>query len=86
MSLDEIPTTEKDATLEGQDSSKTQDSNSEKTLTESDAKKRVEDAVAQYGDRIKRETIDPITRERDTFKYQVEANADELKEPQEKIT
>lgn len=75
--LDETKVLEKDPTLKGQDLPKDDESNSKdtpKNYTEKEYLKGIEDAIAQYGDRIKREKIDPITQERDTFK----ANADKV--------
>ncbi len=76
MGTDEIKPTAGDATLtKGQDSPKENESNSQQTpriYTEAEHKKAVEDAIAQYGDRIKRERIDPIAKELETFKLQVQ--------------
>ena len=47
-------------------------SNTPQTITLEEHRKKVEDAVAQYGDKVKQEKIDPITKERDTFKTQAE--------------
>ena len=71
---DEIKTTGTDATpLEGQDSSKRDESNSQqpKLRTEAEYQKGIADAIAVYGDKIKREKLDVITQERDTYKSQV---------------
>jgi len=58
----------------GQDLSKGDESNSTipQTITLEEHRKGIEDAVAQYGDKVKQEKIDPIAKERDTFKAQVE--------------
>jgi len=74
MTLDEIKDQEVDATPEGQDLPEGNESNSPtpKHYTEEEYRKGLEDAIAQYGDRIKREKIDPIVIERDTFKSQVD--------------
>ena len=91
MALDEIKKPEKDATPKGQDSSKAKESNSNQTpvnFTEAEHIKGIEDAIAQYGDRVKREQINPITKERDTLKSQlgtVQDNAAELEKLQEKF-
>lgn len=80
---DEIKQSIGDATLKGQDSLMAQESNSgktPKTFTESEHKKAIEDAIAQYGDRIKRERIDPIARELTEFKIQVQKEKDEAEE------
>lgn len=92
---DEIKTQTVDPTPKGQDLPKGAESNSKETpkhYTESEYKKGIEDAIAQYGDRIKKDKLDPITRERDTFKAQVEqvkkeatAALDTLKETQDEI-
>jgi len=71
---DEIKNQEVDSTP-GQDSPIEDESNSKvtpKTYTEDEHRKGIEDAIAQYGDRIKQEKIDPITKERNAFKTQVE--------------
>lgn len=70
--MDEIENPKADAASQEQDSTKGDESNSVPKYTELEyrkaMKKASEDAVAKYGDRIKRETLDPITKERDTFK------------------
>jgi predicted transcriptional regulator len=83
--LDEIKNQSADSTPKGQNSQEGKESNSQpkpKTYTESEHKKLVEDAIAQYGDRIKKEKIDPVVMERDTFKTKVS----ELEPLQNKIT
>jgi len=72
--MDEIKKPEEDATLKGQDFPPGKESNSgqtPRTFTQEEHNKGVEDGIAQYGDRIKREQIDPITKERDTLKTEV---------------
>ena len=71
--MDEINDSKADLTS-GQDSPEGNESNSTTTqnYTEEQYRKGIEDAIAQYGDRVKREKIDPIATERDTFKTQVE--------------
>ena len=71
--MDEINTQAEDSTL-GQNSPTESESNSTATrnYTEEQHRKGIEDAIAQYGDKVKREKIDPIATERDTFKAQVE--------------
>jgi len=73
MTLDEINDSKADPTS-GQDSPKGNESNSTtpQTITLEEHRKGIEDAIAQYGDKVKREKIDPIATERDTFKNQVE--------------
>ena len=73
MERDEIKDPVVDPTP-GQDSPKGDESNSTTTpnYTEEQYRKGIEDAIAQYGDKVKREKIDPIATERDTFKNQVE--------------
>lgn len=63
--VDETQKAPGDATPKGQDSQAAAGSNSQapKTFSEADHKKGIEDAVAQYGDRIKREKLDPISKE-----------------------
>ena len=72
--MDEIETQQADSTLAGQDSPESDESNSTETqtITLEEHKKGIEDAIAQYGDKVKRERIDPIATERNTFKAQVE--------------
>jgi len=72
--MDEIETQTADSTQEGQDLPEGKESNSTtpQTITLEEHKKGIEDAIAQYGDRIKQEKIDPIATERDGFKSQVE--------------
>jgi len=84
---DEIVTQNADATPEkGQDSPKETESNSKpvKTYTEAEHKKAIEDAIAQYGDKIKREKLDPITRERDEYKTKAESAVNETTKKLEK--
>ncbi len=73
MTLDEIKDSRADPTP-GQDSPKGNESNSTETqtITLEDHRKKLEDAIAQYGDKVKREKIDPIATELSTFKAQVE--------------
>jgi len=66
--VDEIENPKTDAASQEQDSTKGDESNSIPKYTELERKKAIEDAIAKYGDRIKREKLDPITHERDTFK------------------
>ncbi|KKN00163.1 hypothetical protein LCGC14_1140570 [marine sediment metagenome] len=83
LTMDEIKKPEADPTPKGQDLPKGDESNSTKVpgnITPEEHKKGIEDAVAQYGDRIKRETIDPITQERDTFKAQAEQAVKDAKD------
>ena len=73
--MDEIETQQADSTLEGQNLPEGAESNSKETpkhYTEEEHRKAIEDAVAQYGDKVKQEKIDPIAVERDGFKAQVE--------------
>lgn len=73
--MDEIETQTADSTQEGQDLPEGNESNSKETpknITPEEHRKGVEDAISQYGDRIKQEKIDPITKERNDFKAQVE--------------
>ena len=65
---DETKVLDADPTLKGQDLLEGNESNS---ITLVEHKKALEDAIAQYGDRIKKEKIDPIAKERDDFKSQV---------------
>jgi len=81
---------EADPTLKGQDLPTGDESNS---ITLKEHKKALEDAIAQYGDRIKKEKIDPIAKERDDFKSQVsqfksqvEEATSTLKETEARIT
>lgn len=79
MAMDEIRKPKGDAAHQEEDSPKEKESNSEqppRTLAEQ--KKAVEDAVAQYGDKVKREQINPITEERDTLKSKVETFQSDL--------
>ncbi len=71
--MDEIKDPKADPTP-GQDLTKGDESNSTtpQNYTEEQYRKGIEDAIAQYGDKVKREKIDPIATERDTFKNQVE--------------
>ncbi len=81
--LDEIKKPEVDPTLKGQDLPKGDESNSKeepKLYSEKEHLKKVEDAIAQYGDRIKQEKIDPITQERDTYKSQAEQATKDVKD------
>jgi len=66
--MDENKVLDADPTL-GQDLPSGDESNS---ITLEEHRKAIEDAIAQYGDRIKKEKIDPIAKERDSFKTQVE--------------
>jgi len=71
--MDEIKAQSEDSTP-GQDSLTGDESNSKETqtITLEEHRKGIEDAVAQYGDKVKQEKIDPIAKERDGFKSQVE--------------
>ena len=78
-SVDEIKKPKGDAVT--QDSLKKKESNLQTTprnYTEAEHLKGIEDAIAQYGDKIKRERIDPITTERDSLKSQVSNNTTDL--------
>lgn len=88
MTLDEIQKKEEDSTSKGQDSLKGKESNSKDTpnITLKEHEKGIEDAIAQYGDRVKQEKIDPITKERDTFKAQAEEATTTLEETKGRIT
>jgi len=79
--MDEIQDPNADPTQEGQDLPKGKESNSPepKTYDEATHKKAIEDAIAQYGDKIKREKLDPVIKERDTYKTQAEQNLASLK-------
>lgn len=92
---DETVTKEADPTQDGQDSLKKAESSSKDpiTYTEEEHKKAIEDAIAQYGDKVKQEKIDPIISERDTFKTQAEEArkdakdaADNLEDTRNEIT
>jgi len=83
--MDEIQDPNADPTPEGQDLLEGEESNSPepKTYDEATHKKAIEDAIAQYGERIKRLKLDPVTKERDTYKSQAEQNLASLKAIQE---
>jgi len=86
--MDEITDPKVDPTPQGQDLPKGEESNSKeepKHYTEQEHRKAIEDAIAQYGDKVKREKIDPITQERDTFKSQAEKVANSLKDTENRI-
>lgn len=85
---DETKVLEADPTRKGQDLLKGDESNSKdtpKNYTEKEHLKGIEDAIAQYGDRVKREKIDPITQERDTFKAKADQATKEAKEATETL-
>jgi len=79
--MDEIKDQNVDPT-QGQDSQKGDESNSTtpQTITLEKHRKAIEDAIAQYGDKVKREKLDPIIAERDTFKSQAEQAKREAQE------
>jgi len=84
--LDETKVLEADPTS-GRDLPPGDESNSKpKHYTEKEHRKGIEDAIAQYGDKVKQEKIDPIAKERDTFKTQAEQAATSLEETKAKIT
>ena len=72
--MDETKVLDADPTPKGQDLPEGNESNSTETqtITLKEHRKAIEDAISKYGDRIKQEKIDPIAKERDTFKNQVE--------------
>ncbi len=84
--MDEIKDPKADPTP-GQDLPKGDESNSKtpQTITLEEHRKKVEDAVAQYGDKVKQEKIDPITKERDGFKAQAEQATTRLEDTNIKI-